>query len=298
VRSARASEFKKLPLALSQTYTLGRSTRVFRVVTGEKNPFWVTLFFWTRGDGATPCRPVIIHQGGSETEFTAFFTSGLPADWGVHATPSGYMDKEAFKIVADMFVRDSGACVGNPQFWFIDGHESHWDAVTLQWLQGRHVYCLFLKSNDSITDQANDNGPNCSFRSKYSTRYGDWLFAYPGVKYNPAFFNVVVVQAWSDFVDDPHTKPMIVSAFKKCRIHPLVDPLDDITELTPEDKRNAKMASVFATDPRDQETLLSIFSSEDIAAATVSTRYAFFSSLHHHNLKYDYFYSGRNGEGK
>jgi hypothetical protein len=33
----------------------------------------------------------------------------VPNDWGVHCSPSGYMDREGFKIVASNFVRDSGA---------------------------------------------------------------------------------------------------------------------------------------------------------------------------------------------
>jgi hypothetical protein len=39
-----------------------------------------------------------------------------------------------------------------PHFWYIDGHDSHWDIDTLQWLQGKHIYVLFLKSNGSIND--------------------------------------------------------------------------------------------------------------------------------------------------
>jgi hypothetical protein len=76
---------------ISGTYTLGHKSglRTFRVVTGEKNPFWATVFFWTTGDGVMRGKPVIIHQGGTEESFPAHFASGVPSDWGVHASPSG-----------------------------------------------------------------------------------------------------------------------------------------------------------------------------------------------------------------
>jgi hypothetical protein len=219
-------------------------------------------------------KPTIVHQGGTDTSFPAHFANGLPPDWGVHATQSGYMDKAGFRIVADHFVRDFEPTKENPHFWYIDGHDSHWDLKTIKWLQGQHVYVLFLKANDSINDQPNDNGPNASLREKYNVRVNEWRASHPGVKYDPMFFNQVIALAWQDFVDDPNTKELIIEAFRKTRIHPLVDVCDKETAQTFDDKRNAKLASLFSTDAADQSTLR-VFTDQEIATAAVSDQYNF-----------------------
>jgi hypothetical protein len=104
---------------------------------------------------------------------------------------------------------------------------------------------------------------------QYNMRYNQWRARYPGVPYDAAWFNEVIAQAWEDFVTDGGTEELIVKAFCKTRIYPLVDVLDEGTELTDADKRNAKLACIFATDERDQATL-KIHSDADIAKATVS----------------------------
>ena len=38
------------------------SGKVHRVVTGEHNPFWVTVFFWSRFDGSVDIPPCVIHK--------------------------------------------------------------------------------------------------------------------------------------------------------------------------------------------------------------------------------------------
>ena len=127
---------------------------------------------------------------------------------------------------------------------------------------------LFLKSNDSINDQINDNGPNAALRAKYGIRYADWQQAHPNVPYTPAFFNAVIAKSWTDFVTDSRTKPMIVKAAAKCRIHPLVDVLEEGAILNVEDRRNAKMAALFTTDEQDSETLR-MFTEQEVADAEV-----------------------------
>jgi hypothetical protein len=52
--------------AYAKTFSLGRRTRLFRICTGEKNPFWVTVLFFTCADGTVKCKPTIIHQGGTD----------------------------------------------------------------------------------------------------------------------------------------------------------------------------------------------------------------------------------------
>ena len=40
----------------------GQQEKVHRVVTGEHNPFWVTLFFWSCTNGSTDVPPLVIHK--------------------------------------------------------------------------------------------------------------------------------------------------------------------------------------------------------------------------------------------
>lgn len=79
------------------SYTLGRSgARGFTSATGERSPFWVTILFATRADGAKPPPPMVVHQGGDDKNLPAIFTSGLPDDWLIHSTKSGYLDEYGF----------------------------------------------------------------------------------------------------------------------------------------------------------------------------------------------------------
>jgi hypothetical protein len=123
-------------------------------------------------------------------------------------------------------------------------------------------------SNDSINDQPNDNGPNASLREKYNVRYNQWRASHPCVPYDTVFFNEVFTLAWDDFVKHPGTPALVIKAFRKTRIFPLVDVLDESTVETETDKRNAKMASLFATDDLDKATLR-IYSDQEVAKATV-----------------------------
>jgi hypothetical protein len=64
-----------------------------------------------------------------------------------------------------MFAKNSGASIDNPQCFYIDEHNSHWDANAHDCFAQHNVYISFLKSNDSALDQPNDLGPNSSFKS-------------------------------------------------------------------------------------------------------------------------------------
>ena len=64
--------------------------KVHRIVTGEHNPFWVTLFFWSCADGTLPVPPMVIHKAKA---MRGDLAHGLPVvpgkEWLVRATESG-----------------------------------------------------------------------------------------------------------------------------------------------------------------------------------------------------------------
>ena len=107
--------------------------RGFRHVTGERAPFWATMFFFTRADGDRPVPPMIVHQGGSDSEMPASVALYLPEDWGIHCTASGYMDREGSRVLCELFCRYSGASPTNPQYLYWDAHDSHWDPEVLDY---------------------------------------------------------------------------------------------------------------------------------------------------------------------
>ena len=156
-----------------------RGLRGFRMVTGEKNPFWATLFYFTRGDGARPVPPMVIHQGGKEKRMRASAGIYLPDGWLSHCTTSGYMDRAGVRALAQGFVQHSGASAANPQYLYWDGHDSHWDADALDYFAKNHVFVFFLKANDSANGQPNDMGPNRNWKAIYATVVGEWQAAHP-----------------------------------------------------------------------------------------------------------------------
>ena len=205
---------------------------------------------------------MVIHQGGDEEIMPAEFTFGIPDNWLIHATPSGYMDRPGWRAVCDQFVRFSGAAADNPQYVYIDGHDSHWDSEAQDYFADNHVYINFLKSQDSIGDQPADNGPNSKLKATYGNEVADWRLRHPGVPYTPAFYNTVLASAWEKFKSDPSTTECILNAFRVTGIFPMRTPeeaLGDGPNVSKKRKaeiaRDAQLASVGLTDVRDLEAL-------------------------------------------
>ena len=118
-----------------------------------------------RADGQCFIPPTIEHKSANLSGAHAI---NLPTNWILHSTPSGYMDHDGWLKTAYAFVRLCGANSMNPQFLFIDGHDSHWDSDALEFFMKNFVYVFFLKSGDSENDQPNDNALNCKLKSIFA----------------------------------------------------------------------------------------------------------------------------------
>ena len=130
-----------------------RKKRRYVIRTGEKSPFWSTMFFVTRADGGSFVPPYLVHQG---TRMRADFAMNLDGtDIAVGHSDSGYMDKRNFMLLATHLVdyMTFGGKLSKPQFLFLDGHDSHFDASALAYMKERNVHVFFLKSADSENDQ-------------------------------------------------------------------------------------------------------------------------------------------------
>ena len=163
------------------SFTLGGdgSVRGFTLVTGERSTFWTTMFYWIRADGEVPVAPTVVHQGGKDDELPARFTWGLPDDWTIHNTSSGYMDRTGFYYCIDSlvrYIRDRDGNNNQHQFIFIDGHDSHFSSHAIDYATEINIHVFFFKSNDSINDQPADMGANAILEKHYQQamlQYGE-----------------------------------------------------------------------------------------------------------------------------
>lgn len=191
-------------------------------MTSEKAQFWQTVVLTTRADGQSPVPPMVVQQ---VAVMTAAHAMGLPSGWGVHNTDSGYMDQEGWLKYAKHFVdatsHGEAPTARRHLFLFIDGHDSHQSPEALQQLLDHNVHVLFLRSNASIGDQPNDNGPNAVFHAARSGARERWRASVgPAVPYNVTFANQVLAEAHAEYLGK--SSPVIVKAFKKTGIWPLV----------------------------------------------------------------------------
>lgn len=233
--------------------------RSFRIVTGEKAPFWVSVLFSSCADGTT-IPPMIVHQSGGDT-YSAVLLDGLPVDFVFHTTESGYMDQDGFKAFAEHFAHHTNASFGNMQYLYIDGHDSHFDPTALRYLLDKFVRCMFLKSNDSINDQPQDHGPNSSLKAFYDKEYFRWSMRYPGEKYTAPHFNKVFANAWKNYISNPRLSHIITEAFRKTGIYPM-------TALTGNLQSNT-LAQIYNT-RCDSEVAKKIRSDESVCVVSVN----------------------------
>ena len=126
---------------------------MWKAQTRERAPFWVTVLLFTRADGQCFIPPVLVHQAA---ELTAEHCLNLLPDWIVHATKSGYMDRDCWFKAIIQFVKLSGAQETNINALTFDGYDAHWDLDALDYAADNYVQSFFLKDGDSTTDQPND----------------------------------------------------------------------------------------------------------------------------------------------
>jgi hypothetical protein len=166
---------------------------------------------------------MVIHEAGSDATQTISAASvlGLHGSFIVHATASGYMDNEGWRLAAEILVKHGGATADHPLFPFYDAHDSHWDPFALTRLRTNHIYPSFLVSNNSTNDQAADMGINASLAAHFDNALDTWTYSHPGEAVDVLVFNVVFTTAWFSFTLNPATPGIIQRAFYKSGWFPL-----------------------------------------------------------------------------
>jgi hypothetical protein len=101
-----------------------RSARRYNFTDSEHNSFWTSVGLCMCANGTESVKPIVIHQAGGD-KISANLVVGLSEGMTVSSSPSGYMTRKACMMWAEAFVKATGACKENPQFLFIDAHDSH-----------------------------------------------------------------------------------------------------------------------------------------------------------------------------
>ena len=153
---------------------------------------------------------------------TADLLYGIPDDWIVHVSTSGYMDRDGWFKSIKQFCKISGAHHGNNQALFYDGHDSHWDSDALDMMANNSVHGFFLKSGDSGNDQPNDNGFNAKAKAVYNNEKMVWDEVFVTTPFSPAHMNTVIVKMWARLTCESGS--LIKRSFDKTHLVPLRPP--------------------------------------------------------------------------
>ena len=199
--------------------------KIWITQTGERAPFWVSFLFFTRADGQCFIPPTIVHKS---CNLTGAHGLNIPGNWITHATPSGYMDRDGWLKTSYNFVKLCGASELDPQFLYIDGHDSHWDADALDYLRINYVFVFFLKAGDSENDQPNDNGSNCKLKGIFAGFKEEWKLKYATVPFTVPYFNELITKSWEKF--KLTSSGCIIRSFEKTGLHPLRAPEETISD--------------------------------------------------------------------
>lgn len=173
--------------------------------TSEHNAFWVSVILVALCRGAL-LTPVIIHKGGTDTEFQASFAIGLDPTFIVTANQSGYCDTNAYKLVVAEIIRKwSSRAEGHQRHKFAaqDGWYAHFDPESLQALINEKIHPIFLVSNNSINDAPLDMGINAFIVGYYNREYNDWRMKNPNEPFTPTCWNRVFTASWHKANADP-----------------------------------------------------------------------------------------------
>lgn len=201
------------------------------LIHSEKAPFWTTVWFVTSTDSRV-FPPTIIHQGEEGKVSAHNLACGdavkdnkpanwLPSNWNVCQSPSGYMTKGIWKMTVEHLVD----CLGRQRAYvlYLDGYAAHWCVEALTFLADQHIYVMFLSSQNSENDQANDNGPNLVFHVCFSDACEVWRQADASrvvIPFRACHFNEVFVNAYKSF-SSGRAHGTIVSAWEKVGLFPL-----------------------------------------------------------------------------
>ena len=137
---------------------------MWMIHTRDREPSWCTALIFPRADGQFFMPHWIVHHSENCTQNIHY---NIPKYCLVHNTPSRYIYRDGWTKSMMNFKTVCGANKLNLQVLFYDGHDSHFDNMSVHILRSHHIKPFVLKAGDSVNDQPNDNGPNIKPKGLY-----------------------------------------------------------------------------------------------------------------------------------
>jgi len=188
----------------------------------SKSLFQISIYITTGpgGGGEFPLPPVIIHQSQNLHQISAALTHGLSDDMMVGSSPSGYNTQDIFLKTMQALHVAKNTGPGNPHFHWCDAHFSHMGWEGAQYALDNSIYVIYLRSNASIVDQPNDNGPNAKWKYHVKMAYYSYLEKWPSLGMTQSGMNEIIATAWASYQADPKMKSCILRAWEKTHLYP------------------------------------------------------------------------------
>jgi hypothetical protein len=114
----------------------------------EKPLFHTSICLTSCPDGTMSQEMLVIHAQKSEMNVTMDVYKGLSRNILVDSSASAYNTQAIFLKLMKDFQKKTKACEGNPQFYWVDNHESHWSGKAIKYVSLSWPYdTLSLISN-------------------------------------------------------------------------------------------------------------------------------------------------------
>ena len=169
---------------------------MWKVQTGDLEPFWCMLLIFTRDNGQCFMPPIIVHQS---KEYYQYIHFNSPLDWKFQHTPSVYMDRYRWLKSMTQF---SNVCIASPinnQTLFLDGHDSYFDDRAQLHMECESIQPFVMKEGDSTNDQPNQNVPNAKLQYLYNEVKSACMLNFGTKKFLPHRMNSLLVESWDAF---------------------------------------------------------------------------------------------------
>ena len=87
----------------------------------------------------------------------------------------------------------------NLQVLFYNGHDNHFDDRALNIPRRHNIQYFILKTDDSVHDQSNDNGPKMNLKNFYGNARMNWMRYHGTLKFSPPHMNSVPIETREAF---------------------------------------------------------------------------------------------------
>ncbi len=211
------------------------TARAYSQTTGDRSPFHVTRGVTTRADGALNIPLAVIHSqpGAKDSDscrYTLDVVGNLDEDVLPYRTPNGSADQKYFAKFSHFFCKHLGRQDGlqaDPVFLLLDGAIRIWTYQGLSHFRSQKVYVYCIPSHSSIWSQANDAGPNSSFKAAKGMVMQEWRKNNPFEVLNRLTFNKLLMDSWHKWKSSQATQleqtgvNAISSAWRRVGLQPV-----------------------------------------------------------------------------